>query len=120
MADAAHVAWQQRRAAFGPPRPWLRLVALLVALFLLLPSAVVVAMSFSAGKLLTFPPQGFSLEWYGNFFRSKAWSGSTVNSLQVALLVTLLASLVGVVNAFRMMRLPEPAPSTAVDGMVLG
>ncbi len=41
-------------------------------------------------------------------------------SLQVALLVTLLASLVGVVNAFRMMRLPEPAPSTAVDGMVLG
>ena len=41
-------------------------------------------------------------------------------SLQVALLVTLLASLVGVVNAFRMMRLPEPAPTTAVDGMVLG
>ena len=41
-------------------------------------------------------------------------------ALQVALLVALLASLVGVVNAFRMMRLPDPAPSTAVEGMALG
>ena len=41
-------------------------------------------------------------------------------ALQVALLVALLASLVAVVNAFRMMRLPDPAPSAAADGMVLG
>jgi MFS family permease len=33
-------------------------------------------------------------------------------SLQIALLVTLLAALVGVANAFRMMRLPDPAPTT--------
>jgi hypothetical protein len=38
----------------------------------------------------------------------------------VALLVALLASLVGVVNAFRMMRLPDPAPSAAAEGMALG
>ena len=41
-------------------------------------------------------------------------------ALQVALLVALLASLVGVVNAFRMMRLPDPAPSAAAEAMVLG
>ena len=41
-------------------------------------------------------------------------------ALQVALLVALLASLVGVVNAFRMMRLPDPAPSAAAEGMALG
>ena len=40
-------------------------------------------------------------------------------ALQVALLVALLASLVGVVNAFRMMRLPDPAPSTAAEGIAL-
>ena len=40
--------------------------------------------------------------------------------LQVALLVTLVAALIGIVNAFRMMRLPDPEPSTAVEGMVLG
>jgi hypothetical protein len=37
-------------------------------------------------------------------------------SLQVAMLVTLLAALVGVANAFRMMRLPDPAPTTAAEG----
>jgi hypothetical protein len=34
-------------------------------------------------------------------------------ALQVALLFTLLASLIGVANASRMMRLPDPEPSTA-------
>ena len=37
-------------------------------------------------------------------------------ALQVALLVALLAALVGFVNAFRMMRLPDPAPSVPAEG----
>jgi EmrB/QacA subfamily drug resistance transporter len=41
-------------------------------------------------------------------------------ALQVALLVPILASLVGLFNAFRMMRLPDPAPSGSVEGMALG
>jgi len=39
-------------------------------------------------------------------------------SLQVALLVTLLASLIGVANGFRMRRLPDPKPSST-DEMLL-
>jgi LPXTG-motif cell wall-anchored protein len=41
-------------------------------------------------------------------------------SLQVALLVTLLAALIGLFNAFRMMRLPDPLPSASAEGMGLG
>jgi hypothetical protein len=41
-------------------------------------------------------------------------------ALQVALLIPLLAALLGLVNGFRMMRLPDPRPSSAVEGMVLG
>src|SRR6478735_7873881 len=41
-------------------------------------------------------------------------------ALQVALLVALLASLVGVVVSFRMMRLPDPAPSPNVEDVGLG
>ena len=41
-------------------------------------------------------------------------------ALQVALLVTLLAALVGFVNAFRMMRLPDPEPTSPVEGAALG
>ena len=40
-------------------------------------------------------------------------------ALQVALLVALLAAIGGVVNAVRMLRLPDPAP-TAADAMVVG
>ena len=41
-------------------------------------------------------------------------------SLQVALLVPLLASLLGVLNAFRMRRLKDPTPSEAAEGLVAG
>ena len=41
-------------------------------------------------------------------------------ALQVALLVPLLAALLGLINGFRMMRLPDPAPSGSGEGMVLG
>ena len=40
-------------------------------------------------------------------------------ALQVALLIPLLAGLIGLVNSFRMMRLPDPTPSGS-EGMALG
>ncbi len=41
-------------------------------------------------------------------------------SLQVALLVPVLASLLGLLNGFRMRRLPDPVASEAAEGMALG
>jgi hypothetical protein len=41
-------------------------------------------------------------------------------SLQVALLVSVLASLIGLLNSVRMMRLPDLAPSGSVEGTTLG
>ncbi len=41
-------------------------------------------------------------------------------ALQVALLIPLLAALLGLFNGFRMMRLPEPEPSGSVEGMAFG
>jgi EmrB/QacA subfamily drug resistance transporter len=41
-------------------------------------------------------------------------------ALQVALLVPVLASLLGLINSFRMVRLPDPKPSAAAEGMLLG
>jgi len=40
-----------------------------VYVFLMLPIAIVVIASFNSGKYLKFPPDGFSLRWYANFFR---------------------------------------------------
>ena len=41
-------------------------------------------------------------------------------ALQVALLIPVLAGLVGLFNSFRTMRLPEPKPSSAAEGMAFG
>ena len=41
-------------------------------------------------------------------------------ALQVALLVPLIAGLLGSVVSFRMMRLPDIAPSAALEGLAFG
>ncbi len=41
-------------------------------------------------------------------------------ALQVALLVPLLAGLLGLVNSFRMVKMPDPEPSNAAEGLLLG
>jgi MFS family permease len=41
-------------------------------------------------------------------------------SLQVALLIPLLAALIGLFNSFRMMRLPDPVPSTSSEEAAFG
>ena len=41
-------------------------------------------------------------------------------ALQIALLIPILAGLIGLFNSFRMMRLPDPKPSGSAEGMVLG
>jgi hypothetical protein len=45
---------------------------------------------------------------------------ATDRSLQVALLVPILASLLGLFNAFRMRRLPEAEPAAAMEAATLG
>jgi hypothetical protein len=41
-------------------------------------------------------------------------------ALQIALLIPILAGAAGLVNSFRMMRLPDPVASTSAEGRVLG
>jgi MFS family permease len=41
-------------------------------------------------------------------------------ALQIALLIPLIAALLGLVTGFRMTRLPDPEPSTGSEGMLLG
>ena len=41
-------------------------------------------------------------------------------ALQVALLVPFLASLLGLLNSFRMVRAPDPEPLSSAEGMVVG
>ncbi len=70
-------------------------LVLLTMLVLLAPLVVVVGVSFSQSEFIAFPPQGLSLRWYQEVLGSRTYMASALTSLQVALLVTLAATLAG-------------------------
>ncbi|WP_109474513.1 ABC transporter permease [Ornithinimicrobium cavernae] len=78
---------------------WLKAVGVLVAIYLILPTLVVIPMSFSAGATFQFPPQEWSLRWYESFFTDERWLRALSNSLKVAVSVMVVATLVGTAAA---------------------
>ena len=78
--------------------------ALLVALFLLAPIAIVVPMSFSTAISFEFPPPGYSLGYYAKYFTSAEWLEPTLNSLVIALGTALFTMVLVVPAAFGFVR----------------
>lgn len=87
------------------PRLLLGLTCLLIAIWLVAPTLVVVPMSFAGKKSLAFPPSGFSLQWYENFFTNPQWFGSLVVSAKVALMVAVAATVIGTMAAIGIERM---------------
>ncbi len=94
-------------------RPWLKIVSVLVGLFLTVPTLVVIPMSFSSSQTFRFPPEGWSLQWYERLFTSPEWSTAILNSLQVGLLTTLLATTLGTAAALGLAMLGSRARGLA-------
>jgi putative spermidine/putrescine transport system permease protein len=55
-----------------------------IAIFLIAPMLVILAVSVNSKKFLSFPPKGFSLRWYIEIFADDAWFSSLMSSLAVA------------------------------------
>ncbi|MEM1150938.1 MAG: ABC transporter permease [Pseudomonadota bacterium] len=81
-------------------RLWLYGVAVVVMLLLVIPTFIVIPMSFSASQYLEFPPSSWSLRWYGEYVGSTKWMRATVTSFQVGLLTMLVATPLGVTAAY--------------------
>lgn len=90
----------------------------LVLLFLALPIAVVVVLSFSSASYLTFPPPAFGVRWYRAYLGSEEWLSATVLSVCVAAAVVVLASVLGTLAAFGLARLP-PVLRTIAAALIL-
>jgi putative spermidine/putrescine transport system permease protein len=76
----------------------------LVFFYLLLPIFIVVPLSFSSAKYMTFPPPGWSLQWYERYFHVRQWTEATLTSMQVALATTLLATILGTLASLALVR----------------
>lgn len=83
-----------------PTRLLLGTLVALVLLFLVVPVLIVVPMSFSNARFLTFPPPGYSLRWYEAFFGNPAWMQAARVSLGVAVATAIGATLIGTAAAY--------------------
>lgn len=75
------------------------LVAVLSLLLLVAPSIIVVMISFDTRAFVTFPPQGFTFDWYRAVFEQRVLVEAMWNSLRVGFTVTVLCIVLGVPTA---------------------
>ena len=88
-------------------RLWLYIFSGLILFLLIVPSLIVIPMSFSESQYLEFPPKSFSLRWYENYFFSwkvengfNDWMAATWTSIKVAILTILVATPIGTMAAY--------------------
>ncbi len=74
--------------------------SIFIGLWLVAPTLIVIPMSFNEQRSLAFPPKGFSLRWFENFFNDPQWFGGLLNSIQIALLTAVLATVLGTLAAY--------------------
>lgn len=83
-----------------------RVICTLILLFLIVPILVIIPLSFNAQDFFTFTPEmlaldpaGFSLKHYQDFFTNPNWTLALWNSVTIAPVATLLATVLGTVAA---------------------
>jgi putative spermidine/putrescine transport system permease protein len=72
--------------------------------FILLPIVFVVWLSFFAQEIPSFPPQGYSLRWFGAVFEHRQFVQGFITSLQVGITATAIGLLLGVPAALVLAR----------------
>ncbi len=80
----------------------------LIALFLAAPLIVVAGVSVNEKKSLVFPPQGFSLSWYGEIFLDAEWRAALFASVGLAAFSAALAVAVALPLAWFLWRRIAP------------
>ncbi|MEM5501706.1 ABC transporter permease [Ahrensia kielensis] len=83
-----------------------RTICALIFFFLVFPIMVIIPLSFNAENFFTFTPEmlrlspdGYSFKHYQDFFTSEAWQNAMWNSLTIAPLATILATVLGTLAA---------------------
>lgn len=74
-------------------------VCALIVVYLIAPMIIVLIISFSSAPFLTFPPPGFSLQWYRKLFGHAAWLDSLVTSVQIMVPTAVIATALGTAAA---------------------
>jgi putative spermidine/putrescine transport system permease protein len=103
-----HSAWTILRAGF----------CVATIGFLVAPMLLVLIISFSSAEFLTFPPPGWSLQWYRHVFTDPEWSDTLANTVRIVLPVGVLATAIGTAASIGLVRAEFPG-RTLVMGLLM-
>jgi len=73
-------------------------------IFLAVPTLVIVVASFTAGNVIAFPPEGFSLRWYDALLSERAFGAALWRSVRVAIVCTVISIPAGTLAAIALAR----------------
>jgi spermidine/putrescine transport system permease protein len=91
----------------------------LVFLFMYLPILVIVIFSFSQGRVLSLPIQGWTLDWYGQVLTDQRLQTGLFNSLRVAGVATTIAAILGTLAAIAVQRYSVPGGNVLRSAVVV-
>lgn len=99
-------------------RPPIVIWSTVVALLLIAPTLVVIPLSFTDKRSFAFPIEGWSTQWYSNFFEDPRWLDALGTSIRLALVVGLLATVIGTLAALGLDR-TRSLPHRAVRALLM-
>lgn len=89
-------------------------VTFLGTVFLAGPQFVIVMLAFNDSNYLSFPPPAYSTRWFSDYFADNYWLGSTQLSFVVAIAAAALATLIGTLAAFGVVRMKAKRMSVSM------
>jgi mannopine transport system permease protein len=90
-----------------------------VTVFLLLPTLIIAPMSVGPERLLSFPPKGFSMRWYAEYFQDTEWVRATLFSAEAGVISAVCATVIGTMLSLALVRGRLPGKGL-VELLVIG
>ncbi|CAN5136416.1 ABC transporter permease [soil metagenome] len=102
-----------------PKHLFVRIVGGIVALILILPTLIVIPISFAGQRSFVFPPTSWSLQWYQELFNNPLWVASFQRSAGIGILAALLATVCGTAAAIALVRWSHRRLAGAIRALMM-
>ena len=100
------------------PAGWLRILAFLTYVYIYLPIFILIIFSFNTQRL-NIRWEGFTLHWYQQLLRNSEVLLATRNSLLIAFISTIAATIIGTLAALALQRYRFPGYNLAESGLYI-
>lgn len=89
---------------FRGAKYWAHVYVVLIILFLFVPLAIIILLSFNTSPVPAFPMRGLTLHWYARVFSNDSFRNALITSIKVAALVAIIGAVLGTLAALAFAR----------------